>query len=354
MAQNQNSPTEMEITGSERNSKMNGFLCHGRGGPLWNMALDSWLACEAPLSPGDMVLRLYHWEKGAITVGRNQLWRRALSLEGLGADEIAIRRITGGRAIYHDETEITYSVTVELSPGAQEDDNKNTSRARPLSIDKPLIRATSLKIGVAIVKFLRRLGLPAEIQRGAPRPASSRAAAGAAPACFGSVSRHEITCRGSKIAAGAQRILGTRYFQHGSLKLFGVAPHRALSGIAETVNGNKIAAIDCYRGQEEMSSPHGVAQAFRESFGDVFSCSLPEIALTEADRAAVTKRQSQLDYIQRLPDCSNSASLRAGSEAAGSLSPISLTVSPSQKVENEFVPGRIPGETLRMSHPGQN
>lgn len=299
---------------SRRRPPLNGFLLHSPAEARWNMAVDNWLAQQAPLARGELIVRLYQWSSGAISVGRNQLWQKALRLPNLKAGQIAVRRITGGRAIFHDESELTYSIVLELGSSASLTDTRKTGQAPTpdtLTIDKPFIVETSLKISSALVVFLRRLKVAARIERGRTgandRQRSKRS--GLTPACFESVTRHEITIGGRKIVAGAQRIIGTRYFQHGSIKLDGIAPHPALCcanpgvnpGVNPSVNlsqsGNKSAPGSCYTLQKVAPCSHSVAQAFKAAFEEVFRSTLPEITLTEADRAAIFDRQARLDCI---------------------------------------------------------
>lgn len=78
------------------------------------MAVD--YALLKSVSSGDSrpVLRLYGWEKPAITVGYFQIPGDELDLDACRQDGVdVIRRITGGGAVYH-EHEITYSVSLPL------------------------------------------------------------------------------------------------------------------------------------------------------------------------------------------------------------------------------------------------
>lgn len=200
-----------------------------------------------------------------------------------------------------------------------------------LTIDKPLIVETSLKISRALVGFLRRLNVAARIERGRTGANNKRRLArnGLTPACFESVARHEITIGGRKIVAGAQRIFGTRYFQHGSIKIAGIAPHPALirvkRGMSLTANlsksGNKSAPGSCYSLQKIAPCPHSMALAFKAAFEEVFRSALPGISLTEADRGVINVEQARLDCIMGLPGAAKGASLPSGFGVAD-LSPL--------------------------------
>ncbi|MCX6825705.1 MAG: hypothetical protein NTV06_00355 [candidate division Zixibacteria bacterium] len=84
--------------------------------PYLNMAVDEWLFdsicrhtvhCRA-------ALRLYSWLFPAITIGYNQDFSEITSKEYLDEQLPVIRRITGGRAIYHEPSEITFSLSAGL------------------------------------------------------------------------------------------------------------------------------------------------------------------------------------------------------------------------------------------------
>jgi lipoate-protein ligase A len=188
------------------------YLDFGRE-PFWNMTFDEVMFERALNEHLPLQLRLYTWRPGAVTFGFNQTIDRALDLDHLGTTNL-IRRITGGRAIYHDESELTYSVAV------------NTGSA-------PRLLAQSLHHSSAVISELLRDFVKAAGCNDATiahkssglRPQSVRNQS--AP-CFESVARHELLKNNRKIVASAQRRIGPAYIQHGSIKLNGIAAHPAL------------------------------------------------------------------------------------------------------------------------------
>ena len=145
--------------------------------------------------PGaDPILRLYRWEPAAVTIGYNQ------NFEDFAQDTIAaegydlVRRPTGGRAILHAD-ELTYAV-VGSSPS-------------PLFGDS--LHATYMKINEALLAFLLKLGLNADISDGESRE-NARGLV-----CFRSAGKHELTVGGQKIIGSAQRRTGGVFLQHGSV-----------------------------------------------------------------------------------------------------------------------------------------
>jgi lipoate-protein ligase A len=190
------------------------FYRHFAGDPFFNIAVDEWLLGRVSSMPGLVCLRVYTWQPGGITFGFNQRKELALDLSKV-SDTPVVRRITGGRAVYHDPGELTYSMAVNTH---QMDNHR---LAGPLS-------KTSTSIAEALTYFVGQLGVKSQYLRRSHRqdnePGSLHSAA-----CFDSTARYEVTANSQKIIASAQRRIGSAYLQHGSIKLRGVAPHQALA-----------------------------------------------------------------------------------------------------------------------------
>lgn len=185
--------------------------------PHRNMAIDEWLFQRAMSRPGTVFLRLYTWQPGAVTFGLNQKVERAVDRKALGATAL-IRRVTGGRALYHDPSELTYAVVVNLE-GLE---------GHALCGD---LTRTLSSIAAALTAFLESLGMRSQYLRQSTPVHRQPEYFHTAP-CFDSVARHEITVDNRKVIASAQRRIGTTLLQHGSIKLAGVAYHPALDGPA--------------------------------------------------------------------------------------------------------------------------
>ncbi len=80
--------------------------------PFLNMAMDEWLFDEVchGLLADSAILRIYSWSVPAITIGYNQDQNKAVDWGLHRSDTPVIRRITGGRGIFHESTEITFSL----------------------------------------------------------------------------------------------------------------------------------------------------------------------------------------------------------------------------------------------------
>lgn len=142
----------------------------------------------------DPILRLYRWEPAAVTLGYNQDISSfdVPAIENAGYD--LVRRPTGGRAILHAD-ELTYAV-IGSSPG-------------PVFGDS--LHETYMKINEALLVFLTRLGLKADISGGESREEARGLV------CFRSAGRHELSVGGRKIIGSAQRRTGGVFLQHGSI-----------------------------------------------------------------------------------------------------------------------------------------
>ena len=181
--------------------------------PHYNMAVDEWLFDRAHSAPGSLFIRLYSWARGAITFGVNQDMERAFDSSQLNGTPV-IRRITGGRALYHDCSELTYSIAVNLSGW----------RGREWATDRSSFYRA---VAEALAEFVTVMGKDAGYCRRSAE-SNSRSDFFHKAACFASVSRYEVLAESGKIVASAARQMGDTIVQHGSIKLDGVAYHPAL------------------------------------------------------------------------------------------------------------------------------
>ncbi len=249
------------------------FLQHFAGDPFFNMAVDEWLLRQVSSCPGLIYLRLYTWRKGAITFGINQKKELALDFSKVSGTPV-IRRVTGGRAIYHDPGELTYSIAV------------NTRHLGNLKLVGSLTKTTR-SIAEALTYFLRRLGIQSHYLRSSSLKDSEPAFFHTA-ACFDSISRYELVANSQKIIASAQRRVGAAYLQHGSIKLHGVASHPALATkLLAGSSGTDIPPIS----REDFGLMAGL---FVQEMGLYFELELKESYLTTPDQYEVKNRMSFL------------------------------------------------------------
>jgi lipoate-protein ligase A len=193
------------------------FYRHHAADPFFNMAFDEMMLDFVLKRPDVILLRLYTWAPGTITIGLNQEMERALDVSRLGSTPL-IRRVTGGRAVYHDPSELTYAVAVNPEGSG-------------LEAWRGSISDVYLYLAQALQSYLETLGVRSRVVRSASEPARSPAASARQP-CFASAARYELLAAGGKVVASAQRRIGHALLQHGSIKLDGVAIHVALEGMA--------------------------------------------------------------------------------------------------------------------------
>ena len=156
-----------------------------------NMAID-----EAIMESGRrglITLRLYHWEPGCLSFGRNQT---ALGrYDGDRAADLGydvVRRPTGGRSVLHHH-ELTYAVAAPASWGS--------------------LRDAYVQINRALAAGLRRLGVDAVVHESTP----GRIPRPTVRACFRDPLPGEVTAGGRKLVGSAQWRNAGSLLQHGSI-----------------------------------------------------------------------------------------------------------------------------------------
>ena len=160
------------------------------------MALDQALLDLAD-GEGRGFLRLYQWTPYCLSFGRNEPALRRYDRAALERQHLdAVRRPTGGRAVWHAE-ELTYSVA-----------------APTMAFGTPA--ESYHRIHEWLAGAVRILGLPARIAA-----APGRTVALDAGACFASPAGGEVMVGDRKVVGSAQLRQGAAFLQHGSLLLGG-------------------------------------------------------------------------------------------------------------------------------------
>jgi lipoate-protein ligase A len=160
------------------------------------MAADEFLFTGLGESPAT-VLRFYAWTRPTASLGCSQDAARAVDGDFCLRNGVDIvRRITGGKMVLHDR-EVTYSLTssdAELFGGT--------------------VRESYGRISAALALGLQKLGL-----RAAPAGDPPGEYARSPLPCFSHPGRDELQVDGKKILGSAQKRLGSKFLQHGSLPL---------------------------------------------------------------------------------------------------------------------------------------
>jgi lipoate-protein ligase A len=162
--------------------------------PGWaNMAIDHALLDRAK-QLGERWLRLYRWAPHCLSFGRHEPAMLRYDRERIRVVGIdAVRRPTGGRAVWH-ANELTYAV------------------AAPSCWFGPL-SAAYLQIHRVLADALRELGMPAYLAPPVPTPPLDSGA------CFSQPVGGEIMIGGRKVVGSAQLRQGGALLQHGSIQL---------------------------------------------------------------------------------------------------------------------------------------
>jgi lipoate-protein ligase A len=171
---------------------------------VYNMAEDCRRLEIAESSPDALLyVRLYRWDPPTASIGRHQDPESALDTESCAAEGVPIvRRPTGGRAVFHDRSELTYSVVSNS----------------PLLAGSGGILETYRRIAEVLQAGLSNIGVDTRLERTGTTLRNQSAPALRYP-CFASASRHELLWGTRKIAGSAQRRLRRAVLQHGSIPL---------------------------------------------------------------------------------------------------------------------------------------
>lgn len=164
-----------------------------------NMAVDKAFYEEIVAFPEEprAVFRVYEWKNPSISLGASQK-EDILNKDLIEKDGVeVVRRITGGRAVYH-AGEITYSVCASRSHALYGEGLYDSYK----------------RIALALLKFLEELGLKPDFSRSKIDGASPH------QNCFSSPSMYEISLEGKKIIGSAQKRGRDGFLQHGSLPLY--------------------------------------------------------------------------------------------------------------------------------------
>lgn len=241
------------------------FYTHYGCDPYYNMAFDEWMFQQALYNPQTVYLRLYTWNEGAVTFGFNQREDTALDFSKLG-QTVVIRRITGGRALYHDPSELTYSIAVNMNDINSEFFNGSISD-------------TSQNIAQILVNFLKMIGIESHYMRQSSSVNSNPMFFHKA-ACFKSHAQNEIVHDGDKIIASAQKRYNNILFQHGAIKINGVNNHPSvIFDESNVMNNNNI--------RLSLNEFENLKIAFKQSFEKELNISFKDEKLSKDDCRAI-------------------------------------------------------------------
>ena len=163
-----------------------------------NMAIDEAVFRESQFAGGPPTLRFFGWHPPAVSVGFFQKLSHDIDMEACHAKQIDIvRRITGGKAVFHKE-ELTYSLV------GREDHH----------LFPPGIQRKYEIISEALAVGLASLGIRTEMQERRTKLTDDLH-----EFCFATPAQNELLANGRKICGSAQARANGSFLQHGSILL---------------------------------------------------------------------------------------------------------------------------------------
>jgi lipoate-protein ligase A len=162
----------------------------------YNMALDEAIATEVRKGTAPFTLRLYGWDRPALTLGCFQK-TSDINIEYCRAQNIPIvRRPTGGRAILHGD-ELTYSFSAKTDSGPFSHGLLDSYR----------------KISTAFSIAFKKIGVSAESKK----KREKGRVLNRSPLCFQSSSYGELLLENKKLAGSAQKRWNDGLLQQGAI-----------------------------------------------------------------------------------------------------------------------------------------
>lgn len=189
-----------------------------------NMQIDSDLLDEAiETQAQEPVFRLYAWKPRCISLGRNQ---KDEFLQANDVKEDVVRRLTGGRALLHDD-EITYSYVTPVS----------------IIPDGETISASYKYISGILIDFFKTLGVDLEFGGGIPKlPMGQVKGSMKFDYCMLISTGADVCYQGKKIIGSAQYRKQGYILQHGGI-LFGYDKELLESLFHEEVTKDSIVTV---------------------------------------------------------------------------------------------------------------
>ena len=213
-----------------------------------NMAIDESILESISKNKSLPTIRFYKWKNNSVSVAANQN-EDEIDLGLCRKNNIdVVRRITGGRAVFHDKADFTYSVIAPIK-----------------FFDNSINNAYS-EICFWIMNALHDLGIKSKLEN-----------------------RNDIMVGGKKISGNAAKLIGKIYLQHGTLIYdinFKLMPK--VLNISKELAKKKIASIS----QFKKISQEKVYQALRKNFIRNKYIKIQELSkdeLTMAKQLAKTK-----------------------------------------------------------------
>ncbi|MFW6124126.1 MAG: lipoate--protein ligase family protein [Acidobacteriota bacterium] len=233
----------------------------------YNMAVDDFLFKSLGPEPKTYI-RFYSWSRPTVSLGCYQRITEVIDLDFCRKNNIDIvRRITGGKLVLHNR-EVTYSIC----------------SSDKMTFSSSLSKSYKL-ISKALIKGFEELNVPAYLEE-EERPSYSRSSL----PCFSYPARNEIKVNGRKIAGSAQKRVGAKFIQHGSIPL--ERDDELLQSVAFLKGKNeKIRMITATQAANRKISYSLLVKHLISGIQKFFSVKLKEIELTKEQNDLIQKIQ---------------------------------------------------------------
>jgi lipoyl(octanoyl) transferase len=191
------------------------LITDARMDPAENMKKDLEIAQEVCAGQSPETLRVYGWNRPALSLGRRQKLEQ-LPSDLAGSGRVIVRRPTGGGAVLHDTDEFTYALSL---PRASFQD-----RMKPSDIPARIHRA--LKEKIQKQKLLSLEGLEC----------ASANSVLSSEFCFQSPVYGDLLIKNRKVAGSAMRVWRGGLLIQGSIQGLPVAREALLESLAAVVD----------------------------------------------------------------------------------------------------------------------
>lgn len=235
----------------------------------WNMAVDDFIFHSLRKEP-QTYLRFYRWEKPTVSLGYSQRILKVVDVDYCRKNGIDIvRRMTGGKLVLHYK-EATYSLC---------------------SSDTEIFTSTLMDsyrlISEALICGLKKMGLRSYLAE-APPAAYVR---GNFP-CFSYPARNEIEVEGKKIIGSAQKRVGSKFIQHGSIPLDEEEELlKSVSFLKEDKSSVRMISLSQALGKEV--SFEWAVDLFTTGIAEYFGISLKKKVFNEEERETIQEIQKK-------------------------------------------------------------
>lgn len=234
-----------------------------------NMAVDEYLFRSLEDEP-HTYLRFYRWERPTVSLGYSQKILKVADVDYCRKKGIDIvRRMTGGKLVLHHK-EVTYSLC--------------SSDSRTFS---STLSESYRLISEGLMRGLEKMGLKPYLADAAPKFYSR----GNLP-CFSYPARNEIEVEGRKIVGSAQKRVGNKFLQHGSI------PLEEDQGMLKTISSqgsteNSIRMVSLSRALGQKVSFDWAVEHLAEGFSEYFGITLKPKTWNDKDRKTILRIQEQ-------------------------------------------------------------